>query len=264
MSNKRPTRGREKAWFAVLLAWTAGGIDAVGFLLLYHLFTAHMSGNSAAAAAYAGRGEWPEALRRAFPIPLFVAGVFFGAVLVDSRTKRRVRSPFCAAFGLEALLLISFWHFGGAVSQGAKLRNGSLVFYSLVALPALAMGLQNATLRRVGDTGVRTTYITGMLTSFAENCAACVLWLCARTRGRGLRRFWLALRVLPRAHDARHLGLYIGIWLGYICGAIPAARLELSFRWNALLLPICGLAVAIMWELTRCLGAVPSTHVETP
>ena len=48
MSRAQIRKEREKAWLAVLLAWVAGCVDAVGYLMLFHLFTAHMSGNSAA------------------------------------------------------------------------------------------------------------------------------------------------------------------------------------------------------------------------
>jgi uncharacterized membrane protein YoaK (UPF0700 family) len=53
-----------------------------------------MSGNSVAMAAYAGQGHWAEAARRAFPIPLFVAGVALGASIAEQ-----------GQWGLTALLL---------------------------------------------------------------------------------------------------------------------------------------------------------------
>ena len=49
-----------------------------------------------------------------------------------------------------------------------SLRYGSGVFYVVVILAALAMGLQSAYLRRVSGASVHTTFITGMLTALAE------------------------------------------------------------------------------------------------
>jgi glyoxylate carboligase len=44
-----------------------------------------------------------------------------------------------------------------------------------LATGTLAMGLQNVTVRRVSGTSVRTTYITGMLTDFAEHTMKAIL-----------------------------------------------------------------------------------------
>jgi uncharacterized membrane protein YoaK (UPF0700 family) len=87
-------KDREKAWLAVLLAWVAGFVDAVGYLSLSHLFLAHMSGNSAAMGAYFGQGRWGAAFHRAFPIPMFVLGVAAGAALNEAASRRGVRSLF--------------------------------------------------------------------------------------------------------------------------------------------------------------------------
>ncbi|MGE3809415.1 MAG: DUF1275 family protein, partial [Gemmataceae bacterium] len=44
----------DQAGFTLLLTWSAGIVDGVGFLILFHMFTAHMSGNSIAMGVYAG------------------------------------------------------------------------------------------------------------------------------------------------------------------------------------------------------------------
>src|SRR5262249_38393191 len=76
---------------------------------------------------------------------------------------------FSLAPGLEAAPLFLFMICSrGAISGGATGANLTWEFYPLVALPAFAMGLQNAALRRVGGRIVRTTYVTGMLTDLAE------------------------------------------------------------------------------------------------
>jgi uncharacterized membrane protein YoaK (UPF0700 family) len=40
--------GRANQGLIVLLAFTGGWVDAVGYLVLLHLFTGHMSGNTIA------------------------------------------------------------------------------------------------------------------------------------------------------------------------------------------------------------------------
>ncbi len=67
-----------KGWLILLLAFIGGWVDAYGYLVLVQLFTAHMSGNSIAMTVYAGKADWARAFHRAFPIPLFVLGIFLG------------------------------------------------------------------------------------------------------------------------------------------------------------------------------------------
>src|SRR5215475_312158 len=109
---------REKAWLAVLLAWVAGFVDAVGYVLLFRLFIAHMSGNSAAMGAHFGQGEWGEAFYRAFPIPVFVLGVIAGAALNEAASRRGVRSLFSLTLSVEAALLFLFMICGEGVIRG--------------------------------------------------------------------------------------------------------------------------------------------------
>ena len=59
----------------VSLAAVGGYVDAVGFLTLFHVFTAHMSGNSVWFGSSLGLGDWRIGLHHLFPIPLFVVGV---------------------------------------------------------------------------------------------------------------------------------------------------------------------------------------------
>jgi uncharacterized membrane protein YoaK (UPF0700 family) len=187
---------REKAWLALILALTAGCVDAVGYVVLWKVFTAHMSGNSVSAAVHTGEGKSAEAFHRASPIPLFVLGVALGAALSEFLARKGHRRIFAVAVALEASLLLVFLLWGGPL-----LRDGGIPedvpwrFYALVALPTLAMGVQNATLRRVGGATVRTTYISGMLTNFAEQTVQYLFWL----RDHWAEQFVLAARSLGRA-----------------------------------------------------------------
>ncbi len=253
MARRSNAQEREQAWVAVLMAWIAGGVDAVGYLSLAHLFTAHMSGNSAALGADAGQGAWREGARRAFPIPLFVVGVGTGALLVEGALRRGARSPLITAFVVEGALLLACLLWGRAHPEPTP---SSGVSFGLTALPALAMGVQNATLRRVGKTGVRTTYMTGMLTDFAEEAAACGLWLRDRTRGRGMHRLRLALRVASRRDGARKMGLFGGIWLAFLVGAVGGSVAQGRWHWGAMALPLAGLAAVLAALAVRPIAAV--------
>jgi uncharacterized membrane protein YoaK (UPF0700 family) len=257
VARARLRKEREKAWLAVLLAAVAGSVDAVGFLTLAHLFTAHMSGNTVGMGAYLGQRQWGEAFRRGFPIPLFVLGVVCGAGVTETAVRRGARSPLTPAFCLEALLLIAFVFFGGGLARGGGAAAGGPEFYTLAALLAFAMGLQSATLRRVGHRTIRTTYVTGMLTNFGEQFVACLFWLGAGRRGRKSPGVLKSFRSSSRQESSSRMLLYGGVWVGYVCGAALAGFAESRWAARSLLLPLGGLLFVIALDLIRPIFVPP-------
>jgi len=241
---------REKAWLAILLAWVASFVDAVGYVLLFRLFIAHMSGNSAAMGAHFGQGEWGEAFYRAFPIPVFVLGVIAGAALNEAASRRGVRSLFSLTLSVEAALLFLFMICGeGVIRGGVTGANLAWDLYPLVALPAFAMGLQNAALRRVGGRIVPTTYVTGMLTDLAETGVEYLYWLRDRSRGAMGHRGGASPRAAPRQTSLKMMLLGSSIWLAFVTGAITGGYAQMRWELRSLLLPLSGLAfiIALDW-----------------
>src|SRR4051794_4740397 len=153
---------RETARLAALLAWVAGGVDAVGYLTLAHIFTAHMSGNSVALGTGLGQADWGTVLERGAPVALFCVGIVVGTLVGAVSDARGARHPAVPVFAVEVVLLAAFGALGHGLLQDGTLSPGAgWPFYGLVALLTLAMGLQSATLRRVGRHGVHTTFVSG-------------------------------------------------------------------------------------------------------
>ncbi len=145
----------KQIWPAVLLAWIAGFVDALGYLALSHMFTAHMSGNAAALGAQLGRVRWTESLLRGAAIPAFVLGVMAGALSESLAARWRWRLRLAPAFALEFSLLLAFLLLCPKTSD---IVDGTWRFFTLVWLLAVAMGVQSATLSRAGGERVRTTF----------------------------------------------------------------------------------------------------------
>jgi uncharacterized membrane protein YoaK (UPF0700 family) len=181
----------------LLLAFTGGWVDAVSYLVLVRIFVAHMSGNSIGMTVALGLGDWPEAFRRGFPIPLFVLG---GSRLLEN----------------------------GVIDLEPRWR-----FYLLVALPALAMGLQNATLHRAGGQTIRTTYISGVLNSFSEDL---VKYLFGEVRSTGM------------------IVLLLCVWLCYVAGGVIAILTERQLQLGCLVVPIGCVLLVMAYDLVRPLA----------
>jgi len=113
----------------------AGCVDAVGYLVLSHVFTAHMSGNSVGFGAALGSGDWTEAFRRGFPIPLFVIGVATGGAIIEVGARRGLRRTMSLVLVIEESLLLAFM-----IGRRPVLRHGTVpsgdgtTFDGLVAL----------------------------------------------------------------------------------------------------------------------------------
>ena len=148
----------------LVLTMVTGLVDAVSYLSLGHVFVANMTGNVVFlgfAVADAQDFSIPASL---LAIAGFLAGALAGGRLGSSAGQHRGRLLAIATYIQIALL-------GAAliVSAVALAPEGKLVRYALIALLALAMGLQNAIARRLGVPDLTTTVLTLTLTGIAAD-----------------------------------------------------------------------------------------------
>jgi uncharacterized membrane protein YoaK (UPF0700 family) len=195
---------RAKFLIALTLTAVAGCVDAIAFLKLKHLFVSFMSGDSTLFAVAMSGGAWTEAVLPARIVVLYLLGVIVGRLL--AHLSRRWHRPLILF--IEALLLVV-----GALMAGSR-----------VMLPmALAMGMQSATMHRVGETKIHLTYVTGTLVNFAEKLTDAVI------RGhRGQRWQWLP---------------YLLQWLTLVIGAALGALVYRAWGINAVLAPAATLGL---------------------
>src|SRR5256886_10728714 len=101
-------------------------------------------------------------------IIVFAIGVAAGIALVEALRRRSAPAPAARVLGVEGVLLLGFMLVGRIVLDGQSATGGSWDYYLLAVLAVLAMGWQNAALRRVAGVPVHTTFVTGILTHLAE------------------------------------------------------------------------------------------------
>ena len=246
-SDSETVQAREQSWAALLLAWVAAFSDAIGFLVLQQLGASFMSGNSMAMGVALGRLDWASVVQRGLPILTFFLGNMLGFLVLTQVGRWGIRSPFAVVFGFEAVCMLAFLLLGTHALEGGVIPpSPSGTFYLCLVLLTLAMGLQTATVRRAGGQGVRTTFVTGVLSDWAHAMTQYLSWLRQHSKEQRIRR---AVRESMQQASFRHLLLLAGIWGCYVVGAICGSALELRMALSALAFPLCVLAVLIVLDV---------------
>ncbi len=206
-----------------VLTLTTGWVDAVSYLGLGHVFTANMTGNVVLLAfGIAGSGGLP-VVGPVVSLCSFLVGAGAGGRLA-ARVAERQSHHMSLALVIEASLIGA-----AAVTAGAiDVHPGGASGYAVIALLALAMGVRNATVRRIGVPDLTTTVLTMTLTGLAADSplaggsgkgtarrsAAALAMFVGALSGALLLKTSLVLPLVAAA------GLALATWLLYV----PAAR----------------------------------------
>ncbi|MFJ9242846.1 YoaK family protein [Streptomyces sp. NPDC101776] len=143
---------------AVLLGLTvvSGLIDAVSYLALGHVFTANMTGNVVVLGFAAAGAPGFSVAHTLTSLGAFVVGAMAGgriAVRMDTGSRRTWAR---VSLGAEALLV------GVAAVIAFAAPGDHATTYPLIALTAFAMGLRNATVRKLKVSNFSTTTVLTM------------------------------------------------------------------------------------------------------
>src|SRR6185369_15550573 len=112
-------------------------------------------------------------------------GLMIGAFVMDAQLRRPFKIPVSMPLLLEAFLLAAFIGVASGSNFTASIPTQPAGrYYVTVALLALAMGMQNVVVRKVGGVNVYTTFVTGTLVKLGEAAASFSFWLRDRTRHR--------------------------------------------------------------------------------
>jgi uncharacterized membrane protein YoaK (UPF0700 family) len=224
-------------WLAYVLAAIAGIVDVAGFIALGGIFTAHVSGDTVLAADALVHGSWSDLWQHLAPVLLIVVGYLIGGALIKLSVERGLPYWFSIGAGLEAIFL-------GIFAAGhTSLAHGSLNFVprdrDLVALMAclsFAMGTQNALVRNVETIEVRTTFVTGMVVSFAHELLD---WIFDRLRRADSRR------------DGRRGAAHGAIWLAFFAGGCAGGFLQAVHGASVFYIPCLAMTLLAAYGWLR-------------
>lgn len=222
-----PTDAEDRR-FPAYLGFTAGVVDAAGWLTLGGLFTAHITGNLVviAAATLNGRNVHPMQIV-SLPVFVLVAAAIGFFAATTPWISRRLEE---ALLALQLVLLLC----AGALAQAAHASQDPYgLKASIVAVLAVAaMASQNALLHLSRDRAPATAVMTGNLIVITLSLVACVRAPSARRRNALalLRSTWPTLA---------------GFLSGCVVGA-SAVRLWADGAWF-----VAASATALIWQLRR-------------
>jgi uncharacterized membrane protein YoaK (UPF0700 family) len=202
----------------LFLSAASGATDVVAFLLLGHVFTSAMTGNTALLGVALGLRDGPAAARSAFALLGFLAGVVAGCA-----ASRKEAASVRGLLLFELVVVAAF-----ALAWPALSDKGNAAIYSLIFVSSLGMGVQGIAATEASRKGTTTIVFTSVLLRIAE----------AATR--------LLLRhPVPREERVR-ARRQAGGYAAYIAAAVLAA-LALSSRPSlAVWLPVMAVTAAAL------------------
>jgi uncharacterized membrane protein YoaK (UPF0700 family) len=158
---------RRRDALVVVLALTAGALDAVTFLRLGHVFSSVITGNLALLGLAAAQRRAAAALSAGLALAGYAAGAIAGGAIAGTRAGAQPAWPrrVTVALGGELAVLLALsgeW----LATAGHPAGADRLV---LLALGAGAMGIQGAAVRRLGE--MSSTYMTSALTAVLTGAA---------------------------------------------------------------------------------------------
>ncbi len=228
---------------AMLLAGSAGFMDAMTMIALPQVFSSMMSGNLLflildfiAPALF-----WKPGLHAA-AVVAYIAGIGFSVLLRRSFARKLLadRSTFLVLLVIEALLLVlfsacGFWY---PPSPGTDIIP---LAYILVSFASVAMGIQNTLIQHVAGVPIRTGFMTGTLGSLVRNGIAMAFPGTGTGTGgdtaerdHARRELW----VLAPVFTAFFAGAVIGGVMAVTAGpegtlVVPAALMVAAAYWHA-------------------------------
>lgn len=216
---------RHNVRLAVLLCFTAGMVNAAGFLA-FSVLTTNVTGHAALLAQKLATGDLRSARMVGLWLLLFLAGAFFSSFCTGKSRHRRF--GYTIPIIGEILILLMVAGFGHTFDQSiikTEYFAGSLLF---------AMGMQNALVSTISGYVVRTTHLTGMFTDLGID-----LYTVISTPGQN------------SAAVKRKIMLRLVIIFFFLAGGIAGGYLFLKFKYFTFYLPAAVLVTAMFYDAFR-------------
>jgi uncharacterized membrane protein YoaK (UPF0700 family) len=230
-----------------LLSWVAGFVDTSAFIILFGIFTAHVTGNIALAGSSFVSSDEETTITRLLMLPTFVVTVALTSLLARY-ARHKKWSVFAVLLTAEAVALVVFLIIGTNLSPALLLDVQEEYILPIGMSGVVAMAIQNALMKEahgVFKSYIPTTVMTGNTTQLTIDL---VQFLSAK--------FSSSESAQKEAEEAlERMGRFIPVIVGFALGGLGAALLILvSESWWSLIFPLAivtSLAIAAYIEHDR-------------
>jgi uncharacterized membrane protein YoaK (UPF0700 family) len=208
-----------------MLTAVTGVVDAVGYIALGHVFVANMTGNVVFLGFALAGASGLSAPASLAALGAFLLGAVAGGRIASrsgAHRGRHLRTAMATAAAPVLLAVVLAAIVGQPVSQDAR--------YALIAPLAVAMGIQNATARRLAVPDLTTTVLTLTLTGVAAD---------SRLAGGA------------RGHPARRLIAVLAMFSGALVGALLVINVDVVLPLSIAAVMIAASALAAQWLSTK-------------
>jgi uncharacterized membrane protein YoaK (UPF0700 family) len=237
-----------------LLSWVAGFVDTSAFIILFGIFTAHVTGNIALAGSSFVSSDEKTTITRLLMLPTFVVAVAFTSLL--ARYARHKKWPvFAVLLTAEAVALSVFLIIGTSLSPALMLDVQEEYILPIGMAGVVAMAIQNGLMKEakgVFKSYIPTTVMTGNTTQLTIDI---VQYLSAKLS-------FSPTAQLEAEEALERISRVFPVIAGFALGGLGAAYFVLlSETWWSLVLPlviISTLAVAAYVDFNRTSAQVQS------
>ncbi|WP_288380486.1 YoaK family protein [uncultured Massilia sp.] len=206
------------------MGFLAGYVDTLGFIALFGLFTAHVTGNFVLIAVAAADPAQTPSLLKLLAFPAFILGVAAARLLV-ANCERRGASAVKPSYALQLVLLVGFMVCGMLAEPVG--RNVGALAMAAGLLGAAAMGAHSAASKLLLTHLAPTSMMTGNVTQLVIDATD---WLRGAADG---------------ATKAR-CGKFFWPVVAFALGCAAAAFAFLAFGFVVLIVPVAILCLHLL------------------
>ncbi|MFZ6719779.1 YoaK family protein [Undibacterium sp. Ji49W] len=215
---------QENKYLGVGLGFVAGYVDTVGFVSLFGLFTAHVTGNFVLIGSELANPSHG-VLIKFLAFPAFVAGIVLTRLLLI-RLQGKKQATLGPVLGMQITFLLTFMILGWMAQPILEADTWAALSAGIAG--ATAMGVQNAASRLVFTDIAPTTVMTGNVTQLVIDLLD-------------------YMRAENSGEIRKRINKFLWPVLAFGTGAIGGAFACMYWQFWSLLIPIIILACFIPW-----------------